>query len=152
MPTHRSEEATSTVANLRSGGGIVDDARAFEVCEENRVRPIVSSIFEELVARHRDAKRIDLDDIAEVIGTRAVTYDEVEDLVDRLEAEGFSVGEGIDASDVENMRVVLTQARELHRSLGRNPTVDEIADAADKPAYVVRRALERARGKHTKQE
>ena len=119
------------------------------MCEENQVRPIISSIFDELVARHGNAKRIDLDDIAEVIGTRAVSYDEVDYLVDRLEAEGFSVGEGIDASDVENMRVVLVQARELHRTLGRNPTVDEIARASGKPSYVVRRALERARGKLT---
>jgi hypothetical protein len=114
------------------------------MCEENQVRPIISSIFDELVSRHRDAKRIDLDDIAEVIGTRAVSYDEVDYLVDRLEAEGFSVGEGIDSSDVETMRVVLAQAREIHRLLGRNPTVDEIAKASGKPVYVVRRALERA--------
>ncbi|HRI63871.1 MAG TPA: sigma-70 domain-containing protein [Polyangium sp.] len=117
------------------------------------MRPIISSIFEELVARHRESKRIDLDDIAEVIGSRAVSQDEVEYLVDRLEAEGFSVGEGIDASDVEVMQVVLSKARELHRSLGRRPTVDEIAQGLSMPTYVVRRALERASGKHvTKQE
>jgi DNA-binding Lrp family transcriptional regulator len=117
------------------------------------VRPIISSIFEELVSRHRESKRIDLDDIAEVIGSRAVSYDEVDYLVDRLEAEGFSVGEGIDSADVEVMQAVLVQARELHRSLGRNPRVDEIAKALQKPTYVVRRALERASGKHvTKQQ
>lgn len=113
------------------------------------MRPLISTIFDELVTRHRDAGRIDLDDIAEVIGTRAVSYDEVEYLVDRLEAEGFSVGEGIDASDVEIMQLVLTHARTLQRSLGRRPTVDELAEASGKPVYVVRRALERASGKHT---
>ena len=113
------------------------------------MRPLISTIFDQLVARHRDAKRIDLDDIAEVIGPHAVSYDEVEYLVDRLEAEGFSVGEGIGSSDVDIMQQVLTHARALRESLQRNPTLDEVATASGKPVFVVRRALERARGKHT---
>jgi len=120
------------------------------VCAKRTVvRPLISIIFDELVTRYRDEKRIDLDDIAEVIGLRAVTYDEVEYLVDRLEVEGFSVGKGIDASDVEIMQEVLAQARTLHGAWGRNPTVDEIASSLSRPVYVVRRALERARSKHT---
>lgn len=111
------------------------------------MRPLISAIYDELVTRHREAKRIDLDDIADVIGSRGVTYDEVEYLIDRLETEGFSVGEGIEASDVEVMQLVLAQARMLQQSLGRKPTIDEIATALGKPSYVVRRALERARSK-----
>ncbi len=114
--------------------------------------PLLANIFEQLRTRHRDSKRIDLDDIAEVIGTRAVSYDEVEMLVNRLESEGFSVGEGIGSSDIEVMQQVIAQARALRVSLGRNPTVDEIATASVKPVYLVRRALERARGKLTKPE
>ena len=114
--------------------------------------PFITNIFDQLVTRHRDTKRIDLDDIEDVIGTRAVSYDDVEMLVDRLEAEGFSVGEGIGSTDVEVMQQVLTHARTLRVSLGRNPTVDEIAVASAKPVYVVRRALERARGKLAKHE
>jgi hypothetical protein len=113
------------------------------------VRPFISNIFDQLVARHHEAKRIDLDDIAEVIGTRVVSYEEIESLVDRLEAQGFSVGEGIGVSDVELMQQVLTHARTLRGTLGRNPTMDEIATSSGKPVYVVRRALERAQGKHT---
>jgi hypothetical protein len=113
------------------------------------VRPLISSIFDQLVARHGEAKRIDLNDIAEVIGSRAVSYDEVEWLVDRLEAEGFSVGEAIDSTDVEIMKEVLVHARTLRGALGRSPTVDEIANTSGKPVHVVRRALERAGGKHS---
>ncbi|MBK9266659.1 MAG: hypothetical protein IPM54_43590 [Polyangiaceae bacterium] len=112
------------------------------------MRPLISTIHSELVERHRDSGRIDLDDIAEVIGTRAVSYDEVEYLVDRLEAEGFEVGEGIGASDVEVMRFVLDAARELRTTLGRTPTVDEIASVSGRAPHVIRRALERAQGKH----
>ena len=113
------------------------------------VRPLISELFDQLVVRHRESRRIDLDDIAEVIGTRAVSYDEVDHLVERLESEGFSVGEGIDESDVETMRRVLEEARQLRVALGRTPTVDEIAAAVGKPVYAVRRALERAGGKVT---
>lgn len=119
----------------------------FECAKRNLVRPLISAIYDELVTRHGEAKRIDLDDIADVIGPRAVTYDEVEYLIDRLETEGFSVGEGIEALDVEVMQLVLAQARMLQQSLGRKPTIDEIATASGKPSYVVRRALERARSK-----
>jgi hypothetical protein len=120
---------------------------AFGCAKRNRVRPLISAIYDELVARYREAMRIDLDDIAEVIGSRGVTYEEVEYLIDRLETEGFAVGEGIEASDVEIMQLVLTQARSLQQSLGRRPTVEEIASSCGKPTYVVRRALERASGK-----
>jgi len=120
---------------------------AFECAKRNRVRPLISAIYDELVTRYREAMRIDLDDIAEVIGPRGVTYEEVEYLIDRLETEGFSVGEGIEASDVEIMKLVLTQARSLQQSLGRKPTVEEIASGCGKPTYVVRRALEWATGK-----
>jgi hypothetical protein len=123
--------------------------RRFMCAKRSVVRPLISTIFDQLVARHRDTKRIDLDDIAEVIGTGAVSYDEVEYLVDRLEAEGFSVGDGIGSTDVEIMQQVLAHARALRGSLGRNPTVDEIATTSGNPVFVVRRALERARGKHT---
>lgn len=123
------------------------------VCEEEiLVRPFMTNLFEQLVARHADSKRIDLDDIAEVIGTRVVSYDEVEWLVDHLEAEGFSVGEGIEALDVNVMKDVLAHVRALREALERRPTIDEIAQASGRPVYVVRRALERAAGKHTKVE
>lgn len=119
----------------------------FECAKRNLVRPLISAIYEELVARHGETKRIDLDDIDDVIGSRGVTYDEVEYLIDRLETEGFVVGEGIEASDVELMQLVLGKARMLQQSLGRKPTIDEIAKASGKATYVVRRALERARSK-----
>jgi hypothetical protein len=130
--------ATPRVSKMRA---------SFRCAKRIPVRPLISAIYDELVTRHGDVKRIDLDDIDDVIGARAVTYEEVEYLVDRLEAAGFSVGEGIEAPDVEIMQLVLMQARSLQLSLGRKPTIDEIASASSKPSYVVRRALERATGK-----
>jgi hypothetical protein len=107
------------------------------------MRPLILSIVDGLLARHRATTRVDLNDISEMIGSRAVSYDEVEYIVARLEAEGFEVGEPMNASEVRVMRVVLSAARELRSSLRRTPTIAEVARASGHPAHVVRRALER---------
>jgi hypothetical protein len=108
-----------------------------------RMRPVIQSILEDILARHHLSGRVDLNDIAEIIGPRAVTYEEVEYIVDRLEALGLSVGEAMDAKDVGVMQRVLGAARTLRSKLGRVPTIAEIAAASGEPAHVVRRALER---------
>lgn len=104
---------------------------------------MIQSIIDELYARHHRPGRVDLNDIAEVIGARGVSYEEVDYIVDRLEALGLVVGEPIDATDISVMKRVLSAARTLRSSLGRNPTIAEIALSSGHPAHVVRRALER---------
>jgi hypothetical protein len=106
------------------------------------VRPIAVSILADLLARHRAGGRVHLNDMAEVIGGRAVTPEEIEAIIDALEAEGLKVGEALDGQDVHQMHVVLGSARRLRERLGRRPTVGEIAADAGCPEHVVRRALE----------
>jgi DNA-binding MarR family transcriptional regulator len=107
------------------------------------MRPVILHIIDELLERHRAQGRVDLNDIDEVIGDRAVSYEEVEHIVDRLEAEGLEVGEPVDEHDIGVIRQVLEHARALRASLDRTPTVTEIARASGHPAHVVRRSLER---------
>jgi hypothetical protein len=109
------------------------------------VRPVVESILVELLGRHKKDRRVHLNDIAEAIGDRSLTYDEVEGLVTCLEAEGLEVGEPLDERDVSVMKDVLASARHLRVALGRSPKVDEIANASGHPARAVRRALENGR-------
>lgn len=106
------------------------------------VRPLADSILSDLLARHRSEGRVHLNDIAEVIGGRAVTPEEIEAIIDGLEAEGLRVGEPLDGQDVNLMQMVLGSARRLRERLGRRPTVVEIAADAGCPEHVVRRALE----------
>lgn len=106
------------------------------------MRPLVEAIVTELLARHRAAGRVHLNDIDEVIGARPISYDEVDAIVARLEAEGLVVGEPPDAAAIAVMREVLASARRLRSALGRAPTVDEIALDSGHEAHVVRRALE----------
>ncbi len=111
------------------------------------MRPVIQEILGELLARHRGRGRVHLDDLAEVIGVRAVTPEEIEHLIDRLEAEGLRVGEALDERDVGDLRAVLSSARRLQAALGRRPSVDEIARDTALPDHAVRRALEHA-GRH----
>lgn len=102
----------------------------------------IEAIYQELLGRHRAAGRVHLNDLAEVIGTRAVTAEEVELLIDRLEAAGLRVGEALDGDDIGLLEAVLVSARRLRGSLGRRPTVDEIARDAGCAPHEARRALE----------
>ncbi|MCC6552204.1 MAG: hypothetical protein IT372_04170 [Polyangiaceae bacterium] len=109
------------------------------------MRPLIETILGELLARHRATGRVDLNDIAEVIGARAVTYDEIEHVIDRLEAEGLRVAEPLRGQDVVVMRAVIVSALRLRARLHRRPTVDEIAAECGHPPHAVRRALEHGR-------
>jgi hypothetical protein len=108
------------------------------------VRPLVAEILRELEARHRASGHVHLNDLAEVIGGRAVTQDEIESIIDALEAAGLRVGEALDERDLDVTRTALASARRLTASLGRRPTVDEIAVDAGLAPHEVRRGLEHA--------
>ncbi|MFO0761261.1 MAG: hypothetical protein U0359_32580 [Byssovorax sp.] len=108
------------------------------------MREAVQQILAEILRRHRSEGRVHLDDMAEVIGTRAVSYDEVDALIAALEAEGLRVGEDLDDGDIARMQAILASARGLRKALGRAPTVREVAEAAAAPEHVVRRALKEA--------
>jgi hypothetical protein len=109
------------------------------------MRPAVEAIITELLARHRVSGRVHLNDIDEVIGKEPVSYDEVDQIVGRLEACGLAVGEPPDAAAITVMREVLASARRLRSALERPPTVEEIARDSGHAEHLVRRALESAR-------
>jgi len=110
------------------------------------MRPAIEAIVEQLLRRHRASGRVHLNDLGEVIGVQAITQAEIEEIVDRLEAEGLRVGEALDDEDVSVLRAVLDAVRRLRASLGRRPTVAEIAREAGCAEHEVRRALEHGAG------
>lgn len=116
------------------------------MCEKSSVRPIVESILSELLSQHRGTGRVALDDIAEVIDARAVTYEEVELIVDRLEAEGLSVGEPLGGQEIAVLRCVIVTGHRLTAKLRRRPTIPELALHSGHPESTVRRALLQVRG------
>jgi len=111
--------------------------------------PHVEEIVKELLARHKPslrpragaAYRVDLDDIAEVIDARPVSYEEVEAIISRLEDEGLTVGDPLTGRDVGVLRSVIVAGHRLSAELRRRPTVQELAHLTGHPQHVVRRAL-----------
>ncbi len=106
------------------------------------MRPLVKTILDQLLVRHRSGGRVDLNDIAEVIDARAISYEEVEQIIVCLEQEGLRVGEPLTGRDVGVLRSVIVTAHRLTAKLRRRPTVDEIASESGHPTHTVRRALE----------
>jgi len=105
---------------------------------------LVDDVLAALRQRHATTQRIDLNDIGEVIGLQAVSYEEVEEIITTLEAEGLRVEQIPTAHEMGLLQRVLAQARRLRSELKRNPSVEEISAGAELPVFVVRRALENA--------
>ena len=102
------------------------------------LRAELREVLDELLRRPEQS--FTLDGIAEAIGTRAVTADEIGQLLDALEGAGRGVAlERTRAR--ESLCAVLGSARELMRELGRSPTSTEIAERSGLSSDAVRLAL-----------
>ncbi len=110
------------------------------------MRPFIDEVIEQLAARHGATTRVDLNDISEIIGLQAVSYEEVEHIIHQLEARGCAVGGPPTVREMMLLREVLQAARALRAALGRKPSVDQIATAIGKPPFLVRRAVENGGG------
>ena len=110
--------------------------------------PHLQPIFDALEAAH--PKGLTLDELAEELVRKPVTYADIEELVGALEAAGIDLdGAGTPARPEELARV-LDSARAFAAEHGRRPTIAELADRAGLSPIVVRRALHL--GKSAKQE
>jgi hypothetical protein len=88
----------------------------------------------------RPEREISLDTIVEALGTRAVTADEIGELLDELESAGRSIGSE-QTSARQSLVAVLGSARTLRDKLGRSPTSHEIAEHSGLSPDAVRLAL-----------
>jgi len=115
----------------------------------------ISVLIDELLRRYRAPEdggenqaatgRVDLDDLDEIIGDRAISYEQVDDLITRLESLGLRVGDELAGRDVDLIQRVVGAAARLQSDLGRPPRIEEIAREEGIPHYAVRRSLEQAR-------
>lgn len=104
-----------------------------------KLSPHVQPIFDALEAAH--PKGLTLDELAEELLRKPLTYADIEELISALEAAGLELeGPGTPAS-MEELARVLDSARAFTAEHRRRPTVAELADRAGLSPIVVRRAV-----------
>ena len=103
------------------------------------LRPALQEVVDGLLVHH--AQEVTLDEIGEALGTLAVTTDEVDAVLSALENAGRAIVGPEGARGAETLRAVLPAVRALAVSLGRKPTLDEIAARVGLPVERVRHAL-----------
>lgn len=84
---------------------------------------------------------VSLDELADTIDERFVSYEDVDALMHALEARGTRVVGPEGGGGEKRLFAVLGVARALTAELGRRPSVDEIATRASMPRDLVWRAL-----------
>jgi hypothetical protein len=101
--------------------------------------PHLQPIFDALEAAHPNG--LTLDELAEELLRKPVSYPDIEELIVALEAAGIDLeGPGTPARPEELARV-LNAARAFAAEHRRRPTVAELAERAGLSPIVVRRAL-----------
>jgi hypothetical protein len=101
----------------------------------------------EMLLRQSDPGGIvTLDAIGDALGARAVTHEEIDSIVARLEQAGRVVGEEPQAGvGVARLKAIVETARALRVELGRTATVEEISARSGLDAAAVKHALELAK-------
>lgn len=87
------------------------------------LRPDLDALVRELGTRGE----ISLDDLADAIGTRAVTPEDIDEMMSALERLGTAVASPSHGGNEQRLAIVLAAARTLAREQGRKPTPAEIA-------------------------
>lgn len=105
---------------------------------------IVSKVVEALVMRHELTRRVGLEELAEAAAAESLGYDEIEAVVEELEARGYEVGGEPTATELALLGEVLAATRAAMQMTGRRPTIEQLAEKLGKPSFVIRRLLAEA--------
>jgi hypothetical protein len=101
--------------------------------------PHLQPIFDALMASHPAG--LTLDELGEELVRKPVTFADIEELIGALEAAGVDLEGPGSPARAEDLKAVLTVARELTAETGKRPSAAEIALRAGLSPIVVRRAL-----------
>jgi Sigma-70 region 3 len=105
------------------------------------MRGEVARVLAVLLASSESSKDVSLDQIGDAIGTIAITAEEIERLIDALEAKGRRVSGPSGGGGESRLKVVIATARALTAELGRKPSPAEIASRTELTETDVRYAL-----------
>jgi hypothetical protein len=101
----------------------------------------LAPVVERLLADSAASRRVTLDEVGEAIGVVAVSTDDVDALLGALERAGREIVGPEGARGVKNLQRVIPAARALAGSLGRAPTLAELAMETGFSEEDVRHAL-----------
>jgi hypothetical protein len=108
------------------------------------VSPKLQEIFDALMAAHPQG--LTLDELAEELSTKAVSYAEIDEIIGALEEAGVDLDGPPVPPRPEDLRQVLAAARALMQETGSRPSTIEIAARTGLTPLAVRRALRLGRG------
>lgn len=105
--------------------------------------PHLQPLFDALMASYPDG--LSLDELSEELLYKPVTFADIEELIGAIEAEGIDLEGPGSPAPPEELKAVLTTARELTAETGKRPTIVEISERAKLSPIAVRRALRMGR-------
>ena len=111
----------------------------------SELRSELQHVIEQLLRDSEASGHVTLDQIGDAIGARAVSYVDVDAVIDALESAGRAVEAGAKPRGEEHLQVIIRSIRELSLQLGRRPTQPEIAERAGLTQAEVSHALQLAR-------
>jgi hypothetical protein len=110
------------------------------------IKPELQAIVEQLLAASAGSREIGLDVLGEAIGSRAVSYTDVDVMIAALEAEGRTLtGSAADLRGEAHLGAVVTALRAAASEKRRRPTLQELAEQTGLSLEQVRHALMLAR-------
>jgi hypothetical protein len=111
----------------------------------SELRSELQQVTEQLLRESEASGHVTLDQIGDAIGARAVSYIDVDAVIDALESAGRVVEAGAKPRGEEHLQVIVRSIRELSLQLGRRPTQLEIAERTGLTQAEVSHALQLAR-------
>jgi hypothetical protein len=109
------------------------------------LRPELSQIVESLIVASAASGEVALDALGDAIGSLAVSYVEVDLMIEQLEVRHRRVTAGTEPRGEADLAVLLPTIRELIAQHGRRPSIAELSERASMPGERVRHALLLAR-------
>ena len=105
----------------------------------------IEAVLLALLEASEVSREVSLDGIGDALGTRAVTAEEIDELLSKLEKQGRRVTGPSGGGGESRLKAVIAAARALQEELGRKATPAEIAARAGLTEEQVRHALALAR-------
>jgi hypothetical protein len=110
-----------------------------------KLRAELTTVIETLIRAGGAKREISLDALGDAIGTRSVSYPEIDAMISALEARGYKVVAPDNPRGEQHLREVVAAARALSNELGRRPNLGEICQRSHLDPEQVKHALMLAR-------